>query len=159
MNKTISSKWDELSNTNPNFACEELLLRNTFINSQMGPFPIPTPEHTLQEKGENRKPAIKWTDEGKDDKAKLQTNFSKDDLRIKVEDTSKPLNKVDNHRKTDNKPKKSTIKPFTLDNNKLTGIENFTEICKDPLALPDYYFPNTSQATATANSTASKTKD
>jgi hypothetical protein len=33
----ISSKWDELSNKCPTFACEELLLRNTFINSQMGP--------------------------------------------------------------------------------------------------------------------------
>lgn len=29
----ISSKWDELSNKQPTFACEELLLRNTFINS------------------------------------------------------------------------------------------------------------------------------
>lgn len=35
----ISSKWDELSNPEPTYACEELLLRNTFINSQMGPFP------------------------------------------------------------------------------------------------------------------------
>jgi hypothetical protein len=33
----ISSKWDELSNTKPTYACDELLLRNTFVNSQMGP--------------------------------------------------------------------------------------------------------------------------
>jgi len=52
----ISSKWDELSNKQPTFACEELLLRNTFINSQMGPI--------IQ--GENatgaRQRAIKWVD-------------------------------------------------------------------------------------------------
>jgi protein-tyrosine phosphatase len=29
----VTSKWDELSNHMPTFACEELLLRNTFINS------------------------------------------------------------------------------------------------------------------------------
>jgi protein-tyrosine phosphatase len=29
----ISQKWDELSNKEPTYACEELLLRNTFINS------------------------------------------------------------------------------------------------------------------------------
>ena len=34
MKHTISSTWDELSNHKPTFACEELLLRNTFVNSQ-----------------------------------------------------------------------------------------------------------------------------
>lgn len=33
LSHNISSKWDELSNIKPTFACEELLLRNTFINS------------------------------------------------------------------------------------------------------------------------------
>lgn len=40
MKSNISSKWDELSNVKPTFACEELLLRNTFVNSQnIAPFP------------------------------------------------------------------------------------------------------------------------
>lgn len=29
----ISTKWNELSNKAPTYACEELLLRNTFLNS------------------------------------------------------------------------------------------------------------------------------
>ena len=33
---------------------------------------------------------------------------------------------------------KSAIKPFKIDQNKLTGLPNFTEISKDPLALPPY---------------------
>ena len=33
----VTSKWDELSNLKTNFECEELILRNTFVNAQMGP--------------------------------------------------------------------------------------------------------------------------
>ena len=33
---------------------------------------------------------------------------------------------------------KSALKPFKIDNNKLTGLKNFTTICKDPLAIPAY---------------------
>ena len=33
LNSQITSKWEELSNVKPTFACEELLLRNTFVNS------------------------------------------------------------------------------------------------------------------------------
>ena len=33
----ITQKWDELSNTKINIECEELVLRNTFVNAQMGP--------------------------------------------------------------------------------------------------------------------------
>ena len=36
---------------------------------------------------------------------------------------------------------KSVIKPFKIDQNKLTGLQNFTEISKDPLALPSYAKP------------------
>lgn len=32
-----SSKWTELSEINPTMESEELLLRNTFLNAQMGP--------------------------------------------------------------------------------------------------------------------------
>lgn len=131
----ITSKWDELSNPNPTFACEELLLRNTFINSQMGPLPLPGSDQTSKEE---RRLAIKWIDDGKDDKEKLKTNKSHEDLIIKAEVPAQ-LKKVDNHRQKDNHPKKSTIKPFKLCNNKLTGIDNFTEISKNPLTLPEYY--------------------
>jgi hypothetical protein len=33
----ITSKWDELANPRALITCEELVLRNTFINAQMGP--------------------------------------------------------------------------------------------------------------------------
>lgn len=58
-NLNISYKWDELSNQNPTYACEELLLRNTFMNSQMGPIPPPNNEDSMVEKPR----AIKWIDE------------------------------------------------------------------------------------------------
>ena len=61
------------------------------------------------------------------------TNFSKDDLVHQDIATLKP---VDNHKKE--KKVKSAIKPFNLDMNKLTGLSNFTEISKEPLALPAY---------------------
>lgn len=56
MRITASSRWDELSNKNPTFTCDELLLRNTFVNSQMGPI--------VANEGSdvNRKRAIKWVD-------------------------------------------------------------------------------------------------
>ena len=53
----ISSKWDELSNLKPTLACDELLLRNTFINSQMGPI-----QSFGQLNGDGRQRAIKWYD-------------------------------------------------------------------------------------------------
>ena len=33
---------------------------------------------------------------------------------------------------------KSVMKPFKSDFNKLTGLVNFTDLSKDPLALPAY---------------------
>ena len=139
-NLHISCKWDELSNQNTSYACEELLLRNTFVNSQMGPIPPPSD----QDSKELKKPAIVWVDELKDrteeqKKKGLVTSSSKDDLtHKKLED----LTPVDNHKDPSKQTgKKSTIKPFNLDKNKLTGLKNFTEICADPLALPPYALP------------------
>lgn len=106
----------------------------------MGPLPIQNPETIKADKGENRILSLKWIDDCKDDKDKLKTNKSNEDLNIKAEDPSK-LNKIDTHIK--GRPKKSAIKPFKIDNNKLTGLENFVEIAKNPLALPDYYEQNT----------------
>ena len=60
LNSQISSKWDELSNARPTFACEELLLRNTFVNSQMGPILPPNKD----DKNLIQKPRkIKWLDQ------------------------------------------------------------------------------------------------
>ena len=41
------------------------------------------------------------------------------------------------------KTTKSCIKPFKIDNNQLTGLKNFTEISKEPLALPSYALSET----------------
>ena len=60
-NLHISCKWDELSNQCPTYACEELLLRNTFINSQMGP--IPPPNQSEDGAVPTKPRAIKWIDE------------------------------------------------------------------------------------------------
>lgn len=67
----------------------------------------------------------------------LVTNASKDDLVHRLPADIKPIM---NHKqeKTDLKP---SLKPFKIDNNKLTGLKNFTQICKDPLALPHYALP------------------
>jgi len=48
----------------------------------MGPLPSPVPE---QRPTEERRAAIKWIDDGKDDKEKLKTNKSSEDLILKVE--------------------------------------------------------------------------
>jgi hypothetical protein len=39
--------------------------------------------------------------------------------------------------KKESKPKEC-IKPFNLDVNQITGLVNFSEISKDPLAIPFY---------------------
>lgn len=48
----------------------------------MGPLPLANGEPASKE---TRKSAIKWIDDGKDDKAKLRTNKSSEDLIIKAE--------------------------------------------------------------------------
>ena len=82
MKHTISSKWDELSNNRPTFACEELLLRNTFVNSQnVGPIAAFSNEPANAEKPKKR--AIQWIDESENNegqKNKMVTNASEADL-------------------------------------------------------------------------------
>jgi hypothetical protein len=48
----------------------------------MGPLPLPGSDQTPKEE---RRHAIKWIDDGKDDKEKLKTNKSNEDLVIKAE--------------------------------------------------------------------------
>ena len=127
MRLNVTSKWDELSNKKPTFACDELLLRNTFINSQMGPIqPLPPND-------ESRPRAIKWIDNDQEatQGPALVTNHEGIDLRDK--ETVEP---VTNHR--EKKAGKATIKNFNLDLGDLTGLTNFAEISKNPLALPQH---------------------
>ena len=44
---------------------------------------------------------------------------------------------VENHKREKNTAK-SAIKKFNLDYNNMTGIANFSEICKDPLRIPQH---------------------
>jgi hypothetical protein len=63
----------------------------------MGPLPSQSAETVKADKGENRARALKWVDDGKEDKEKLKTNKSNEDLVIKSEDPTK-LNKIECHR-------------------------------------------------------------
>ena len=94
----------------------------------MGPFP---PANLDDGREETKIQAIRWIDNEKDDKVKLKTNKSDEDLNLKdIID----LKKVVTHR--ENEIKKRCIKPFVIDVNHLTGIKNFTQISKNPLAIP-----------------------
>jgi len=107
-NLHISCKWDELSNQQPTYACEELLLRNTFINSQMGPLPPP-----IEEQASSKPRAIKWIDEGSEKNEKkngLVTNKSSEDLTHKV---AANLTPIETHKDAQKQLSiKSAIKPF-----------------------------------------------
>ena len=66
---------------------------------------------------EEQKTAIRWLDSGLNDKAKLQTNVSDDDLINKEECQIMP---VHNHRRK--KSTKATIKPFDMTLAQATGV-------------------------------------
>ncbi len=114
MKHNITSKWDELSNPHSNFECEELVLRNTFVNAQMGPLADLRFDPNDNEKSR----AIKWLDNDEADKTKLVTNKSEEDLIYKEE-----VDLVDVHRRKAKGPK-STIKPFDLNLAEITGVSN-----------------------------------
>lgn len=76
----ITSKWDEISNPKVNIECEELVLRNTFMNAQMGPL-----ADLKNHNNDNQKQFIRWLDNCENDKLKLVTNKSDDDLINKDE--------------------------------------------------------------------------
>jgi len=54
--------------------------------------------------------------------------------------------------KVEHKNIKPVIKPFKIDRNHLTGLRNFTDICKDPLALPVYALPESNPASGATQS-------
>lgn len=91
-----------------------------------------------------RKQAIRWIDDEKDIKSKLETNKSSEDL---VHKDPEKIDKVMNHRDASKLVGlKSSIKPFVLDKNSLTGLQNFTEIAKNPLQIPEHGKPTVTAA-------------
>lgn len=105
------------------------MLRNTFLNSQMGPLPPPNREEAQVE----RRRALQWIDNEKEKTQGplLVVSKSSDDLNLK--EKIEPI--VTHHKPRKLKP---AIKQFSLDINALTGIHNFTQISPDPLKLPPY---------------------
>lgn len=95
---------------------EELVLRNTFVNAQMGPLADFRSHHTQPQ----RPPKLKWVDNGEDNKQKLRTNNSEDDLICKLEEDQVP--EASNHRKAGKTAAKSTIKPFKQTLSEVTGV-------------------------------------
>ena len=80
----------------------------------------------------------------------MVTNASGADLIYKDPDG---LEAVTTHKNDDkNKGLKASIKPFKIDQNQLTGLRNFTEISKDPLALPAYALPESGASQAATQS-------
>ena len=118
MKMPITSKWDELSNPKVNLRCEELVLRNTFVKAQMGPLADlkfgPDIEHQPR--------AVKWVDNNENDKTKLVTNKSEDDLVYKEN-----VDVVNVHR--DKSQGKSNIKPYNLNMVEVTGVPKLNS-CK-----------------------------
>ena len=90
------------------FEHEELILRNTFVNAQMGP--LADFRNHLGNHENQRVPKLKWIDNCEDNKQKLRTNNSEDDLICKMDDDT--VQPMDFHRRKDKVPTKSTIKPF-----------------------------------------------
>ena len=60
---------------------EELVMRNTYINAQMGPITIFGHGQRVEEKEDK----IRWIDDNQDDKDRLRTNPSETDLCLKEE--------------------------------------------------------------------------
>ncbi len=81
----------------------------------------PLADFRTQNTGANERPIrIKWIDNGEDNKQKLRTNNSEDDLVCKAdEDQVKPMTF---HRQADKQPAKPAIKAFKLSLTDVTGV-------------------------------------
>ena len=108
---------------------EELVLRNTFVNAQMGPLADFRGHMNDQSQ---RLAKIKWSDNGEDNKQKLRTNNSEDDLIIKLDLAT--VGAQDNHRREDKQKAKTgaSIKPFKQTLAEVTGVVNFDSISSTP---------------------------
>ena len=98
---------------------------------------------------EDRKRAICWIDNDEEPTQgpKLETNLDIKDLRDKEPSEfvqSKHRVKFQFSKKQDENKDEGTnkvisaIKPFELSINQLTGLPNFEDICKNPLAIPEH---------------------
>ena len=68
----------------------------------------------------HRIPKLKWIDNSEDNKQKLRTNNSEDDLVCKLDDDA--VQPMDFHRRKEKVPAKSTIKPFKQSIGEVTGV-------------------------------------
>ena len=68
---------------------------------------------------DSQQTAVRWVDNFENDKQKLVTNRSEDDLVYKEEPGT-----IDIHKQANNF--KPCIKPFKLNMDEVTGVENFT---------------------------------
>jgi hypothetical protein len=66
------------------FEHEELILRNTFVNAQMGP--LADFRNHMGRDDPPRAQKLKWIDNCEDNKQKLRTNNSEDDLVCKIDE-------------------------------------------------------------------------
>eukprot|EP00357_Protocruzia_adherens_P032800 CAMPEP_0114973418 /NCGR_PEP_ID=MMETSP0216-20121206/941_1 /TAXON_ID=223996 /ORGANISM="Protocruzia adherens, Strain Boccale" /LENGTH=607 /DNA_ID=CAMNT_0002333903 /DNA_START=99 /DNA_END=1920 /DNA_ORIENTATION=+ len=66
-NGAKSARWLDLADDSNHLESEEMLLRNTYLNSQMGPFA----DFSQVNMNEDKKFKLKWTDDGADDPARL----------------------------------------------------------------------------------------
>lgn len=110
---------------------EELVLRNTFVNAQMGPladFRGHMNDHSL------RQAKIKWTDNGEDNKQKLRTNNSEDDLVIKMD--LQTVGPQENHRTKQHSLGGASIKPFKQTLAEVTGVMGFDSIAHSSGGIP-----------------------
>ncbi len=112
----FTSKWDELSDERPYITSEELILRNTFINAQMGPladFRIP--------KGHQKQQTLKWIDEVDKNKPDgLRVNSFEEDLLRK-----KDPPKIKIHYEKSKEDVKNSLRPRNLTMAQITGVKNY----------------------------------
>lgn len=101
----MTTKWDEICDIEADLSNEELVLRNTFMNAQMGPLAEFTKE--MFANPDDIHQTIKWLDNNENNKDKLRINNSEDDLVCK--ENPEPVN---THRSKSDV--KKAIKDFNL---------------------------------------------
>ncbi|CAL1166080.1 unnamed protein product [Cladocopium goreaui] len=77
--QSFSSDWNDNCSMN-RWECEELLLRNTYINSQMGPLA----EIQLEAPGSMKAQRLEWMDGGLDDRFRLEKPPGADRLNLQA---------------------------------------------------------------------------
>ena len=93
-----TGSWNEVKDQleRPLLTCEEFVLRNTYLNAQMGPIT----QYTEQELAGKDQFELKWIDNHANDKEKLTTNPSEDDLCLKEEADANTVHKEEKQLKS-----------------------------------------------------------